>query len=505
MVARGGAFVSLCGMGPSAAQLSVTRQSPIFVILPGPCLDQNQGKSRLHCAQRYSRAMSAVDCRGCPSGSSVPAARDAVERALWRLMSFYDTPLADLDAATQADPGWALPHLMKAGFLLSFTEPPVVAQAEAHLQDAAALMHHASDTERGHFEALQQVLDGRWHNACATWDEMLLRHPRDALALQWAQLWDFFRGDAAQLRARPARALPEWDEADPLHPYVLGLYAFGLEECNLYAHAEDVGRQALEANPRGPWAIHAVAHVMEMQGRYEEGATWLRQHQPQWAEGNGFAVHLWWHKALFRLEAMDIPGVLRLADQHLSGAGMEISLERLDAAALLWRLHLLGEDVVAPAARLADAWGSSDAQSGYYVFNDVHMVLALLAADRMGAAEAWVARCAERALDGHDARRANHAMAREVGLPLMRALLAFQRGDADAACEGLYAVRPIAQRFGGSHAQRDLIDQTLIAAAAQGRRRELGRAVVNERQMAKPITPLTRHWMQALDLQPQRA
>ncbi len=134
-----------------------------------------------------------------------------------------------------------------------------------------------------------------------------------ALALQWAQLWDFYRGDAAGLRLRPARALPEWDTGDPLHAYVLGLYAFGLEESNLYPQAEEAGREALRRNARVPWAVHAVAHVMEMQGRFEEGSAWLRQHQPNWAEGNGFAGHLWWHKALFRLEALHTAGVLRLA------------------------------------------------------------------------------------------------------------------------------------------------------------------------------------------------
>jgi hypothetical protein len=93
-----------------------------------------------------------------------------------------------------------------------------------------------------------------------------------------------------------------------------------------------------------------------------------------------------------------------------------------------------------------------------------------------------------------DARRSNHAMAREVGLPLMRALVAFARGDADAAADALYAVRGVAQRFGGSHAQRDLIDLTALAAAAQGGRRAVGRALLNERRMAKPATPLTAHW-----------
>ena len=99
-----------------------------------------------------------------------------------------------------------------------------------------------------------------------------------------------------------------------------------------------------------------------------------------------------------------------------------------------------------------------------------------------------------------DARRANHAMAREVGLPLLRGLLAFGRADLDAAADALYPVRALAQRFGGSHAQRDLIDLTLLAAASRGLRRGLGQALLRERLMAKPATPLTRHWMDALEM-----
>jgi hypothetical protein len=145
--------------------------------------------------------------------------------------------------------------------------------------------------------------------------------------------------------------------------------------------------------------VHAVAHVMEMQGRFEEGGAWLRQHQPHWAEGNGFACHLWWHKALFRLEALDATGVLRLIDSHLSGDALQITLQRVDAAAMLWRLHLLGHDVSAACAALLQAGtGQTKAEAGYYAFNDVHRVLAMLGAGDVARAEAWVARCAERAL-----------------------------------------------------------------------------------------------------------
>jgi hypothetical protein len=442
--------------------------------------------------------MSYPDTRGNPCSSSSRTAQAAAEQALWRLMSFYDTPLADLDAATAADPGWCLPPLMKAGFLLSLTEPNLLPEAEAQLALAQARADHATPRERAHLQAQQAVVEGRWHAACRIWDELLLEHPQDALALQWAQLWDFYRGDATSLRQRPARVLPLWDEADPLFAYVLALHAFGLEECNLYPQAEEAGRRALALNPRVPWAVHAVAHVMEMQGRFEEGSAWLRQHQAAWAEGNGFSAHLWWHKSLFRLEAMDVAGVLRLVDAHLSGDALQVTLQRVDAAAMLWRLQLLGQDMSAQNRALLAGWPLADGDAGHYAFNDVHAVLALLGAGEQQRAEAWVARCAERALGAEDARRANHLMAREVGLPLMRGLLAFARGDADGAVDLIYPVRSGAQRFGGSHAQRDLIDQTLLAAAAQGNRRALGRALLHERLMAKRLTPLTRHWSERL-------
>ena len=85
-------------------------------------------------------------------------------------------------------------------------------------------------------------------------------------------------------------------------------------------------------------------------------------------------------------------------------------------------------------------------------------------------------------------------MTSEVGAPLMRGLMAFASGDAAAACAALLPLRTLAHRFGGSHAQRDLIEQTLLAAAARAGERSLGRALLNERRLAKPATPLTEHW-----------
>jgi len=435
------------------------------------------------------------DGRGIALGTGSADAARKVESALWRMMSFYDTPLADLDAAIEADPRWLLPHVMKAGFMLSLTEASLVDEARRILDHAATLDTIAPVRERAHLVAVQHAWAGRWHDACRLWDQILIAQPRDALALQWAHLWDFYRGDASNLRQRPARALPEWDETDPLYPYVLALYAFGLEENNVYPQAEELGRRAVASGAGVAWALHAVAHVMEMQGRYDEGSAWLRNHQREWAAGNGFAGHLWWHSGLFRLEGLDSTGTLDIVDTHLSGAALQITLQRLDAAALLWRLHLIGIDVGPRWQALASGWDYGELSAGHYAFNDMHGLLALLGSGDIARAERWLQSVVQRAeLSKGD----NRQMAREVGVPLMRGLLAFAREDFDVAVDMLYPVRALAQRFGGSHAQRDLVDQTLLAAAANGSQLALGRALLNERRVGKPPTPLTLHWARRL-------
>ena len=427
-----------------------------------------------------------LDPRGNPVSTRSSDAVDATEQALWRMMSFYGTPVDELANAHAADPQWPLPLLMHAGFLLSLTEPSVVPGARALLDRAEPMIVHANHRERDHLVALHTVLAGDWHGACREWEAILLQHPRDALALQWAHLFDFYRGDATNLRQRVARVLPEWDERDALHPYLLGLYAFGLEECQLYAEAEDTGRRALAGAAKVPWAIHAVAHVMEMQGRHVEGAAWMQRWHDDWAIGNGFVGHLGWHHALFAIEALDHAGALQRFDAHLRADPAQITLQRLDAAALLWRLHLLDLDVGARWRELAEGWADAEQGAGRYPFNDLHALLALIGSGDLARARAWVALAESRA-DLHPA-------AREVGLPLMRGVLAYAEARHDDALNLLYPVRAIAHRFGGSHAQRDLIDQTLIASAACAQDRSVGRALLNERRLAKPATPLTAYW-----------
>ncbi len=436
------------------------------------------------------------DARGNPVGTASHDALGHAETALWRMCSFFDAPLADLDAAIAADPGWMLPHVMRASFLLTLTEPSLVADARAALDQADLLAAHAPERERAHWAAADRCAAGDWHGACAAWEQILLQHPRDLYALQWAHLFDFYRGDARNLRQRVARVLPEWPRDDALRPYLLGMHAFGLEENNLYAQAEAAGREATSGAAKVPWATHAVAHVMEMQGRFDEGRRWLHEQEPVWAEGNGFAGHHWWHLALFHLEAMDLPGALALHDAHQGSAHAVLTLQRLDGAALLWRLRLLDADgtldLAARWADLAQGWDLTPRDAGHSAFNDVHMLIALIGQRDAARAQSLFAAVQRRAERGTDS---NAAMAREVGLPLMRALLAFDAGDAAEAIWLLAPLRETAHRFGGSHAQRDLIDLTLLAACALPHGdRALGRALLNERLLARGATPQVEQW-----------
>lgn len=442
------------------------------------------------------------DARGEPVTIHHSATSDRFELALRQFHSYRGDPLATLDTALAEDPGFALGHLFRAECLLLTTEAGFVPEARASFARAQALEPRMNARERGHLLAVRRWLDGDWDGACRAWDRVLVEHPRDALALQAAHLGDFYRGDARSLRDRVERVLPHWNESIPGYSYVLGMLAFGLEECNQYAESEHAGRAALELEPVDAWAVHAVAHVMEMQGRPEDGARWLESRAGHWSPENGLAYHNWWHRALFHLELGEYRDALALYDSRVFTPENVLVLQHLDATAMLWRLRLLGVNAGERWQALAARWAAKiDVEAGFYAFNDLHALIAFVGAGRSSDA-ACVLAALERAARGGGS---NAAMSAAVGLPAARAILDFDAGRHAAAAEALLEVRPLAYRFGGSHAQRDLLTQTLIAAAIAAGDTRLAAHVLNERRIAKPHTALTRLWSERIATAGMRA
>jgi tetratricopeptide (TPR) repeat protein len=294
-----------------------------------------------------------------------------------------------------------------------------------------------------------------------------------------------------------AQVLPHWDASVPGYGYLLGMHAFGLEETGLYERAEDTGRRALELNPRDPWAVHAVAHVMEMQGRLREGIDWLTSRQQDWSVDNGLAPHNWWHLALHHLDLAEYDRVLELYDTRIRPVQTPVALEMLDASAMLWRLTLRGVDVGSRWQPLADAWAPL-ANEAFYAFNDVHATMAFVGAEQWTRVDETLSSM-ERAAQGTGT---NAMMTREVGLPLARGIAAFGRGRYAEAIEYVTPVRPHAHRFGGSHAQRDVVQLTLLESAMRSGNAALARALAAERTDVKRASPFNWRMLgRAYDLQ----
>jgi hypothetical protein len=404
-----------------------------------------------------------------------------LETALHELRCYIRDPLATVNAALAQSPGMTMGHVLLAYLNLLGTEPATLPAARQACQDAATLP--ATDRERRHIEAARLITEGHWREAGRALEDLSIDYPRDALALQVGHVVDFFVGDSRMLRDRIARALPEWSKSMPGYHAVLGFHAFGLEETGDYSQAEAQGRRGVELEPRDGWSQHAVAHVMEMQNRQRDGISWMRANADAWSHESFFAVHNWWHLALYHLDLGEIDEVLALYDGPIYGKRSPVVLEMIDASALLWRLMMRGVDVGNRWEAVADNWAPV-ATAGNYAFNDMHAMMAFVGSGRGKAADAVLEAQAAALERGGD----NVAFVSEVGRPATQAIKAFGDGNYRETVRLLRPIRSYAHRFGGSHAQRDLLDLTLIEAAQRAGETRLAAALIAERVASKPAS-----------------
>ena len=426
--------------------------------------------------------MSSTDCRGLPVTCADQSAIDGLERAHDLLLIYTGDPIAVIDEVLAEHPDFIMGHCFKAAVLTQSMETRIYGEMVTSVDAAAALSDRANDRERRHIRAVQLWVDGDFYGAQQAWEDVLTYYPYDLLAMQLGHLTAVLLGDVPAQRDAIARVFPLWDESIPGYEFVLGYYSFGLEENRDFMYAEEIARQSLAMRPVNPYAVHTVAHVMEMKGRQRGGVNFMERTRKGWETSN-FANHLWWHTSLFHLDMGDTDSVLRIYDQHLRSQEQSGDrYEELDAAALLWRMHLLGVDTGNRWHELADKWEPS-ATDTLYAFNDVHAMMTFAADHRTDAAKRLLnanARYCEHASD------ANVAMSRDMGMPFCHALQAFAAEDYDACVDTLMPVRYRTHRLGGSFAQRDVIGWTLLEAAMRAGRYELALGLAHERCERKP-------------------
>ena len=421
------------------------------------------------------------------TGATFDAA-ELYDQAVEAFNIYRGDPIGMLDQAIEVAPEFAMAHILKAHLFGLATEPDMTKKAKAIVAKAKSL--RLSQREASHLAALDLLLEGRWTAAAEALDLHNANHPHDIVALQSGHLMDFYRANSRGLRDRIARVLPKWSADMPGHSILLGMHSFGLEETGDYGRAEEAGRRAVDLQPLDCWAHHAVAHVMEMQGRAEDGIGWMIAREPHWSgDDNFFKVHNWWHRALYHLDLGQADKVFALYDGPIRQDRSTIALDMVDASALLWRLHLSGHDVGDRWQELAANW-DSHADGRTYPFNDWHAVMAYLGAGRNGEVER-ILTAYRNGGDGSDVAE----WGRRTAVPLVEGFRAFWHGDYETTAQRLYGARFIANSFGGSHAQRDIIDWTLAEAAVRGGLTGLAQALANERLALKPHSPVNKSFL----------
>lgn len=408
-----------------------------------------------------------LDTRGLSISTANVKAASAFDHLVKGYLTFRaDTP-DRLNALLEADPGFALAHCMKGYFAMLAFKQAVVPVAVQAARTAHSLGADATQREREHIAALTAWADGELDRAIAVWESILRGHPHDVVAFRLAHFVNFWLGRPQDMVDSVERVIPAWSESIPGFSSILACRSFAHEETGNYFAAEPYGRHAIELDPGDLWATHAVAHVLEAQGRRSEGIQWLTTLAPNWEGAHNLQHHLWWHCALFKLEHGDHAAVLELYDTRfrdlagpLTVASPDVYIDVQNAASILFRLQRLGVDVGNRWEELAD---KAEARIGDCVsaFTLPHWLMALTATGRTAAAKRMV----DAVRDFAKGRGTVPPIVRDYVLPIAKAQLAHAAGR---HAEAVALMRPVLggmYQLGGSHTQQDVLEQLFVDAA----------------------------------------
>ncbi|CAN7306558.1 MULTISPECIES: tetratricopeptide repeat protein [unclassified Caballeronia] len=409
---------------------------------------------------------------------------------------YYKADLgARLATLLAEDPGFAMAHVLAGYFAMMPLNALQLHTARQALAKAEKCAVHATHRERSHVAALAHWIDGDLDRALSVWEEILAAYPRDLLALRVHHNTAFWYGLPQRMLHEITKIMPSWSNQRPGYSTLLACQAFALEECGQYDAAEKAGWSAIEADPGNLWATHALTHVMEMQGRREEGIAFLNQLEPHWETANNFKHHLWWHRAMFHHERREFDQVLDLYDQRfrdisspLLKAVPDLYNDVLNATSMLFRLQLHGITAGNRWDELADL---AEARIGdtLATLTLPHWMMVLVGAER------WQA--AERLLQGiNDAgslqRGERQQIIKDVALPVSRAVLFHGRQEYLASVQAMRPALHRLQRLGGSHAQRDVFEQLFVDAAMKSGQDDVLRLYLDRARATHPVEPLNR-------------
>lgn len=434
-----------------------------------------------------------VDRYNLPLSTSSEAAAERYRTGVDLLLSLWTGIAETLDEAIAADPDFALAYAARARFHAIHNE---LADAKAKIAKAGELVQiNGTERERSHVQTLSYAINGEPAKALSSALQHLDWWPVDVLIMS-LPLGAFglfaFSGMAdhdqarVDLCERHARHFPEDDW------WFLNYRGWAHGERGNVALGRTLTQRSLELRRNNVNGVHAVAHVLHEAGANDEAGEVIRDWLPGYDRSGTLHNHIAWHAALIALERDDLEAALGLYAEHVAPAvatGLPINVIS-DTSSFLWRMQTYGHEV--PGSMWDDAarYAANFFQKPGLPFADFHMAMLAAATGDQRALEQRASALSTLVRDGN-------LPAGPVVPALCHAVMAFADGRyADSA----RILEPIAHevvRIGGSGAQREIVQDTLLVSLMRAGESEKARALLDERLHRRP-SPRDSRWKAAL-------
>ena len=422
-----------------------------------------------------------LDSRGLPISTTSDAAAAHYRDGIDLILAAWTGGVEALDLAIAADPQFALAVAARARMHTVLGES---AKARSLIDQAEALVSaNGTERERRHVAVLALAIRG---NAPAALDHALAhltQWPRDVfiLSLPPGAFGMFaFSGMAEHSQAAVDLCERVADHYDQDWWFLTSLGWAHTENDNV-ARGRKLTEQGFALRHSNAHAVHALAHAMFEDGSGRQADALITGWLPSYDHAGILHGHLSWHQSLVALEAGDIDRALALYAQGVRPsvtASLPINVVS-DCASFLWRVDAYGH--AAPRAmwdELTEYTAALFPNPGF-AFVDIHMAL-------IAAANGDRARLDAR-VEGLNAKIAKGAFPAGGVVPTVcQALYAFADGDHRSCVNLLEPVAHDVVRMGGSHAQREVIEDTLLLALLNSGETGKGRALLDRRLHRRP-------------------
>jgi hypothetical protein len=406
-----------------------------------------------------------TDLHGLRISTHSVKALDSINCFIDQALGYGNQAETAIVQAIAADPNCAIAHAYAANYWLSQESRDGQLRAVPYLRAAQRYKTDATLREQLYVDAIADWANGKIGAAIAKHERIVEQFPQDLMAVQQGQYHYFYLGAHEPLLNIAEKALP----ANGGNHYLYGMVAFGLEQCQQLEAAEELGRAAIALNRQDPWAQHAVAHVLETQGRIAEGIAWMEGFADTWDTCNSMLyTHNWWHVALYYLKQGNVHKGLQLYDRHIWGKARQASpKDQVGAISLLLRLELKGLDIGDARWDALASHVRARVHEHSLPFQDLHYIYALARAGKGDLVDEML-----RSMMSHIPRLDTHQQSiwREVFLPVAQGFVAHALGHYQKAAEWIAPVLANLWRLGGSHAQRELFKQVYRDALSQAER-----------------------------------